>query len=80
MKVRITADGSAIGSKVTDLDGNVVEGVTGALFSHKAGCFPEIRLRLTLCPVEIEGEAKLLDHNGKVVKTIIYEDGSRAEY
>jgi len=65
---------------VTDLDGNAVEGVTEALFSHKAGCLPEIGLRLALCPVEIEGEAKLLDHNGKVVKTIIYEDGSKTDF
>lgn len=80
MKVRITADGSARGTKVTDLDGNLVEGVTEVAFRHQAGGGPAISLGILLCPVVIEGDAKVCGANGKVVKTIIYEDGERVDY
>lgn len=80
MKVRITADGSSGGTKVTDLDGNVVEGVTEVMFRHQATGAPEISMGIMLCPAVIEGEVKVYGANGKVVKTVIYEDGERVDY
>lgn len=80
MKVRISADGSRRGTKVTDINGNDVEGVAEVSFTHQDGGAPEIKIGIALCPTTIDGEAKFYGANGKIVKTIIYEDGSRQEY
>ena len=80
MRVRITADGSMTGTKVTDLDGNVVEGVTEVTFRHQATGVPEVQLGIFCCPVVVEGVAKVYGANGKAIKSITYEDGTVVDY
>lgn len=81
MKVRIEADGGTRGTKIFGPDGeNISQTVTEVSFTHQAGRQPEIRIGITLCPVSIEGEAKMYGANGKEVRKVIYADGTEQDY
>lgn len=80
MKVRIEADGTARGTRVFDASGKEVEGVSEVTFKHQSIGIPEITMGIILVPAVIEGVAKVYGANGKIVKKVIYEDGTETEY
>lgn len=82
MKIRISGEGSAYGSRVTDGAGLVIEGVRAVSWRHEAGEPPKAEVELLFVPLHLAGEvdARMLGPSGKEVRRIEYADGSVDEY
>jgi hypothetical protein len=87
MNVKVTADGTAHGTRVTRQDGvEVSDSIEAVSFTHEAGKMPVVNMRF-LPPFEtgLEGSGEfsiLHPHTGKpkVLKTIVFADGERLEF
>lgn len=58
MKIKIVSDGSSFGTKITDENGNPIEGVTGVTWKCNAKESATATIELIGVPVEIIGEGK----------------------
>jgi hypothetical protein len=81
MKVRIEADGSALGTKIYGPNGDdITRGVNEVSFKHQGGGVPELHIGVFLAPAVFEGEARMYGPNGKEVSKVIYVDGTETVY
>ena len=81
MNVKIIGDGSPRGTKVISETGEDISNrLTGVHFHHEAAGSPIATIGLSLVQINYEGAVKVTAPNGKVVKSIIYEDGSQEDF
>lgn len=82
MKIRISGEGSAFGSQITDGAGRVLDGVRAVSWRHEAGEPPQAEVELLFVPLHLadEVDARMLGPSGKEVRRIEYADGSVDDY
>lgn len=79
MKLQVTADGSSIGTTVTDESGQPVDNVIAVRFEHRAGKSPTVEVDISLSQAGLLGEGKVYFRD-REVRRIIYADGGEEEF
>lgn len=80
MKVVVKSDGTAIGTRVIDMHGNIVDGVRVVTWRHEAGGLPVAEVEMFFAGLETPCEARMIGPKGVEVRRIEYADGSVVEY
>lgn len=82
MKVRIESDGSGVGTRVLDQNGNdMSSGIASITFRHVGGGFPVAEIELSFIEVTAtDTPARMIGPTGKDVRRIEYADGSFDEF